>query len=80
MLRANVSVQLVKAIVANVAETKASFFLNEVYVGSLLVPSGVPLFGCATSCANSTAFAMRVKLDDDDARSTIIQRYRALYL
>ena len=49
---ANVSVQLVAA-------TTAEFFLNDVFVGSLAVPSGVPLFGCAASCANGTSLAMR---------------------
>ena len=47
---ANVSVQL--------AAATAEFFLNDVFVGSLAVPSGVPLFGCAASCANGTALAM----------------------
>jgi hypothetical protein len=59
---ANVSVQLVATTAAEDGgggETKAEFFLNDVFVGSLAVPSGVPLFGCAASCANGTAFAMR---------------------
>ena len=64
---ANVSVQLVAATAAEGGETKAEYFLNDVFVGSLAVPSGVPLFGCAASCANGTAFAMRVKHDDDGA-------------
>ena len=56
---ANISVQLVAATPAEGSEAKADFFLNGVFVGSLAVPSGVPLFGCAASCANGTALAMR---------------------
>ena len=62
---ANISVQLVSTTATkggsgSGGETKtAEFFLNDVFVGSLAVPSGVPLFGCAASCANGTAFAMR---------------------
>ena len=61
---ANVSVQLVATTATeggggSRGETKAEFFLNDVFVGSLAVPPGVPLFGCAASCANGTAFAMR---------------------
>eukprot|EP01043_Picozoa_sp_COSAG02_P034973 COSAG02_NODE_2476_length_8733_cov_9.786542_5_plen_669_part_00 len=64
---ANVSVQLVTATTAEGDKILAKFFLNDEFVGSLPVPSRVPLFGCATSCANGTVLGMRVKLDDDDA-------------
>ena len=56
---ANISVQLVAASAAEGGENKADFFLDDVFVGSLVVPSGVALFGCATSCANGTRLAMR---------------------
>ena len=69
---ANISVQLVATTAAQGGGAiRAEYFLNDVYVGSLAVPSGVPLFGCAASCANGTAFAMRVKLDDEDATHTL---------
>jgi hypothetical protein len=65
---ANVSVQLVAAATGEDDEMTAEFFLNDVYVGSLAVPAGVGLlYGCADSCANGTAIAMRVKLDDQQA-------------
>jgi hypothetical protein len=59
---ASISVQLVAATSAKAegGDTSAEFFVNDAFVGSLAVPSGVPLFGCATSCANGTALAMRV--------------------
>jgi hypothetical protein len=56
---ANISVQVVASPIAEGGETKAEFFVNDVFVGSMAVPSGVPLFGCAASCANGTAFSMR---------------------
>jgi hypothetical protein len=89
---ANISVQLVTATAAEGSETKAEYFMNDVFVGSLAVPSGVPLFGCAASCANGTALGMRanaaespnhLKTDDehngvvDDDNSQLIPYFHA---